>query len=177
MWIFTETGFVSAVVHRDDPKLMMVRARDKKSLEPLAEFARTKIEKTPSADYPWRTVVSKKTLKTWMAKNIEDAEYDNFKSRVSKTRGYEFVDALHEVWSVMHKVEETYKKPKKSSKKGSAGKNWWQEHEYLDEELFGSNVSDSLDGDDSSDFWSINDYLGSLQRDNENRSRRRSRFS
>jgi hypothetical protein len=37
MWIFTSTGFVSAVVHRDDPDLIVVRARDLESLTPLIE--------------------------------------------------------------------------------------------------------------------------------------------
>ena len=34
MWIFTSTGFVSAVVHRDDADLIVVRARDRESLQP-----------------------------------------------------------------------------------------------------------------------------------------------
>lgn len=117
-----------------------------------------------------------------MAKNIDDAEYDNFKSRVSKTRGYDFVDALHEVWSVMHKVEETYNKPKKanakkSGKNASTEKSWWKEHDYLDEELFGFDGSDSLDGFTASDFWNINDYLNAVHKDDEDRYRRRSRLS
>ena len=32
MWIFTETGFVSAVQHRENPDYLMVRARDRQSL-------------------------------------------------------------------------------------------------------------------------------------------------
>ena len=35
MWLFTETGFVSAVRHREDPDLLVVRARDRQSLEPI----------------------------------------------------------------------------------------------------------------------------------------------
>lgn len=169
MWLFTDTGFISAVTHRDDSNLMMVRARDKKSLEPLAKYSRTEIEKTPTADYPWRTVVSKKQLKTWMAKAIDDAEYDNFKSRVAKTRGHEFVDALHDVWATMHKVEEGHKK--------KTGKNWWKEHEDLDDEFFDADEADSLAGSDASDFWGINDYLRATGRSNSDRPSRRRRFS
>lgn len=106
MWIFTETGFISAVAHRDDNRFMMVRGRDKLSLEPLAELAGTEVEFTPNADYSWRVTVHKQDLYEFMEKAISDASYDNFKNRVTKTRGARFVRALHEVWEVMHGVED-----------------------------------------------------------------------
>jgi len=55
MWVFTNTGFVSAV---STGKELMVRSRDRESLEPLAESAKTEIIATPSNDYPYRTIVS-----------------------------------------------------------------------------------------------------------------------
>jgi hypothetical protein len=106
MWIFTETGFISAVAHREDQRFMMVRARDKQSLEELALMSQTEIEYSPNADYSWRTVVHKQDLYGFMENAISVADYDNFKNRVTKTRGRRFVDALHEVWEVMHKVED-----------------------------------------------------------------------
>jgi hypothetical protein len=106
MWLFTETGFISAVQHRDQGAYMVVRARDKESLEPLADMAGTKISFTPMADYPYRTIVSKLDLNDYMAITIDTCEYDNFKSRVAQTRGKKFVDVLHHVWSVMHGVED-----------------------------------------------------------------------
>ena len=139
MWLFTETGFVSAVTHRDDSSLMMVRARDKKSLEPLAAWGGVRIENTPTADYPWRVVVPKTILKEWMNNAIDDAEYDNFKSRVTKTRGLDFVDALHDVWAVMQQVEETRMNKKNKANKSSYDwdKKWWLENdEDLDAKLF-----------------------------------------
>jgi hypothetical protein len=39
------------------------------------------------------------------AAQASSIEYDNFKSRVTKTRGYDFVDALHDVWAAMLKIE------------------------------------------------------------------------
>ena len=39
MWLFTETGFVSAVCSPEDKDIMKVRARDKKSLLELSELA------------------------------------------------------------------------------------------------------------------------------------------
>lgn len=106
MWIFTDTGFISAVAHRDDNRYMMVRGRDKLSLEPLAKLAEAEIEFTPNADYSWRVTVHKRDLSAFMEIAISDATYDNFKNRVTKTRGARFVRALHEVWEIMHEVED-----------------------------------------------------------------------
>ena len=39
MWVFTETGFVSAVRKPEEPKYITVRAREKQSLEVLSELA------------------------------------------------------------------------------------------------------------------------------------------
>lgn len=121
MWIFTETGFISAVAHRDDQRYMMVRARDKQSLEPLALMSDTEIEFTPRADYSWRTVVHKQNLYEFMEHAISEADYDNFKNRVHTTRGRRFVDALHHVWEIMHNVED------------DAAKKRWAREAYEDE--------------------------------------------
>lgn len=120
MWIFTETGFISAVTHREDARYMMVRARDKQSLKELATMSQTEVHYTPNADYSWRTVVHKQDLYSFMEHAISVADYDNFKNRVSKTRGRRFVDALHHVWEIMHSVSDE-----------SAKKRWLRE-EYED---------------------------------------------
>ena len=111
MWLFSETGFMSAVVDLKDKNKMIVRGRDKKSLEALAKFARVKILDTPERDYPHRVFVSKKKYAEWVMNTIEEMEYNNYKSRMYQTRGAEFTHSLSEVWSVMHQVEEGYTKP------------------------------------------------------------------
>jgi hypothetical protein len=104
MWIFTETGFVSAVRKNDRPDVYTVRARDRKSLEPLAAFAKAARVETPYGDYPVRAFVEPAVVTEWLSGQASNIEYDNFKSRVTKTRGYDFVDALHDVWSAMLKI-------------------------------------------------------------------------
>ena len=104
MWIFTETGFISAVRKNDRPDVYTVRARDRKSLEPLAAFANAEIVETPYGDYPLRAFVEPAVFTEWVAEQAAQIEYDNFKSRVTKTRGYDFVGALHDVWAAMLKV-------------------------------------------------------------------------
>ena len=48
MWVFTETGFVSAVRKPEEPKYITVRAREKQSLEVLAVYATSPFSKCVS---------------------------------------------------------------------------------------------------------------------------------
>lgn len=106
MWIFTETGFVSAVRHWTRPDTLVVRARDRQSLESLAVPADTPIEKTPVADYPYRTEVSEKAFVEWLTASIQSMDYANFKDRVDEVRGDRFAASLMSVWDTMHEVED-----------------------------------------------------------------------
>jgi hypothetical protein len=106
MWIFTETGFVSAVQHRDNPEYLMVRARDRESLESLAAMLSIEIKSTPNADYPYRLVATKEDVKSWMNDSIDFLGYSNFKNQVAITRGKEYAHTLGSVWSTMHDVED-----------------------------------------------------------------------
>ena len=107
MWVFTETGFVSAVRKHDRPNVITVRSRDRKSLEPLAEKANVEIKVSPYGDYPYRAFVEAAVFTEWVAEQANEIDYDNFKNRVAKTRGYDFVDALHNVWVAMLGVEDS----------------------------------------------------------------------
>jgi hypothetical protein len=48
-----------------------------------------------------RVLAKPEVFTEWLATQSSSIEYSNFKSRVSQTRGYEYVDALHEVWAAM----------------------------------------------------------------------------
>ena len=106
MWIFTETGFVSAVRKHDAPTEVTVRARDRRSLLELSELAETEIVETPYADYRFRVLVDDIIFKTWFTTAVDMLDYDNFKNRVWETRGDEFHDALARVWTVMNDLQE-----------------------------------------------------------------------
>jgi hypothetical protein len=103
MWLFTNTGFVSAVSNGKD---LMVRARDRQSLEPIAESAKVEIIPTPQNDYLYRVIVSHDFFAKWVAHMAMNIAYKNFKSEVAATRGHEFANPLMQVWSVMHEVED-----------------------------------------------------------------------
>ncbi len=111
MWLFTNTGFVSAVSNGKD---LMVRSRDHESLEPLAESAKTEIIATPGNDYPYRTIVSHEIFSRWAAHMASNIAYKNFKSEVASTRGHKFAHPLMKVWSAMHDVEDEKARANKS---------------------------------------------------------------
>jgi hypothetical protein len=106
MWIFTQTGFVSAVRHYSEPDVIVVRARDSESLEALATSSSTAIQRSPVNDYPYRVHVAEKSFSSWLLANIASLDYTNFKDRVHDTRGDHFASALMGVWEIMHEVED-----------------------------------------------------------------------
>jgi hypothetical protein len=106
MWVFTETGFVSAVRKADNPSVLTVRSRDKKSLEPLATASGVQIAQSPDADYPYRVFVEQEAFAQWAFEQAMNVEYNNFKNRVAKSRGYDFASALGNVWVAMLAVED-----------------------------------------------------------------------
>ena len=107
MWIFTETGFVSAVRHYEQPGNLVVRARDKESLEGLAISGDTAIIATPFNDYPYRVHTSNEVFKEWLYESVVQLEYTDFKTRVYASRGSDFAHALTGVWETMHEVEDS----------------------------------------------------------------------
>jgi hypothetical protein len=105
MWIFTETGFVSAVRKDDAPNKITARARDRRSLQELSELSGAEIITTEHSDYRYRVVVSDDVFKSWFVTAVDMLDYDNFKNRIWETRGDEFHDALGRVWSVMYALQ------------------------------------------------------------------------
>ena len=106
MWIFTDTGFISAVRKPWAKDKMTVRARDKQSLAELSRVSGEEIATTLDSDYPHRVVVEDKVFKSWLVESIDTMDYDNFKNRVYETRGKYFARLLGEVWSVMLGAED-----------------------------------------------------------------------
>ena len=103
MWVFTTSGFVSAV-YKDGA--IQVRARDRKSLEPLAKQTGAAIVATPLADYPYRIAITNEQFAIWVNQQALSIAYKNFKSEVADARGYGFAKPLNQVWSIMHEVED-----------------------------------------------------------------------
>ena len=106
MWIFTDTGFISAVRKPEYPSVVTVRSRDRESLESLAAKAQVEIKRSPNGDYPYRVFVGDGPFIEWFLDRGSDLNYSNFKNRVVETRGKQFASALNKVWSAMLSVED-----------------------------------------------------------------------
>lgn len=108
MWIFTQTGFVSAVADSKDNDKMVVRARDKKSLKPFIEATGAEIVEIPNRDYEYRIYVDKTDFARCLTETVMSVDYNNFKNRIWDTRGDRYHDVLSRVWGVMLDVSDKY---------------------------------------------------------------------
>ena len=106
MWLFTVTGFLSAVQKDPAKPELSVRARDKQSLADLAEKFDLKIIQTPLADYPYRVEIPKEQFAQWVANEVNLISYSNFKNQVAVVRDKEFAKLLGSVWSIMLGAED-----------------------------------------------------------------------
>ncbi len=122
MWIFTKHGFFSAVCARQgdgkhgqpvDLGRIMVRARIRSLLEALKErfpdlLDECEIQESAGTDYAYRLFVPKSAWTHVVAGLASETDYDNFKSEVARHQGKEgaaYEHSLHEVWSVMHRLQ------------------------------------------------------------------------
>lgn len=122
MWLFTKYGFYSAVCARQgdgrptqpvDPQRLMVRARVKSHLAALQQrfadlLGDTAIKEFPGSDYAYRIFVAKAVWSQVLTALNDELDYDNFKSEVTHFQGppgAAYERSLHEVWSVMHRLQ------------------------------------------------------------------------
>lgn len=106
MWIFTQDGFISVVDNKQVQGKLTVRARDKESLELLADVTGQPIIELPNRDYEYRVYVTRDQLSAFMATQIDDLTYGNFKNRIWDTRGDVYHSACAEVWNAMLAVSD-----------------------------------------------------------------------
>lgn len=122
MWLFTKYGFYSAVCARRgdgahgqpiDPERVMVRARLRSHLEALqARFESLRdceLQASSDTDYAFRLFVPKAVWGDVTAALALEMDYDNFKSEVAEHQGRAgaaYEQALHDVWSVMHRLQQ-----------------------------------------------------------------------
>jgi hypothetical protein len=111
MWVFTLDGFYSAVVHKDDPELVVVRARKREDLVSLRkQMAPTHLTltvlHTPDADYAYRMVMPRQTWSSYLMTTVMDMDYPNFKDAVSRTQGWRRSALYHDVWAAMMPLQQ-----------------------------------------------------------------------
>ncbi len=112
MWIASKFGFFSIVQKQAPaegaPAVYHVRARLRADIENLLNAARLRkhIEEWPQADYRYRFIGSEADVALVMACLAATLDYDNFKSKIGRTPDRKSkLDAYHEIWSVMAKLQ------------------------------------------------------------------------
>ena len=123
MWLFTKYGFFSAVSARAgdgsryqpiDPERIMIRARSKDHLERLKSrcadhLGAAEILESSAGDYAFRFFVEKQVWCQVVSELAAETQYDNFKSEVDRYQGLSgaaYERSLHEVWSIMYRLQE-----------------------------------------------------------------------
>jgi len=118
MWITTQKGFYSVVAfdpERDPaagPKLpagthFLVRARARADLEALQRWIPDLIVREDStADYRFRTVVSRVDWDRVLTSEAGLIDYANFKDRVGKTMGDDREELYTRVWAILRAIRE-----------------------------------------------------------------------
>ena len=127
MWIFTRYGFYSIACASKpngslDSQSVMVRARCIAHLRSLQKrfpsLAVGKILESPNHDYRYRLVIPRASWTTMVGKLAQEQEWSNFKNEATKYQGKSgrgYVAALHEVWGVMHRLQENEERSQQSS--------------------------------------------------------------
>jgi hypothetical protein len=101
MWLFTRHAFLSIIQHRDQPDMLMVRARVKGDIEHY--FPDASVIRLDDADYLYRAVIPRKAVVAVMAKAVEQIDYDKFKPAVEDKRREVY---YFSVWDIGYLMQE-----------------------------------------------------------------------
>lgn len=106
MWLLTVQGFYSVVAHRDDPDMLLVRARARDDIEALREqIPALEPFEDPGADYRHRAVVSRAEWVAALAQLVAAVDYDNFKDAVAARQGGARSGLYGRVWSTLRGLQ------------------------------------------------------------------------
>jgi hypothetical protein len=109
MWIFSQHGFASAVQHRRNHDLLMVRFRDHQDAVRYAKALVTanqrrvrlpRIWRDDHADYLWRFVCPKHQWAELLAELTDEVDYANFKSMMHDRAPNWSGQELMGIWSI-----------------------------------------------------------------------------
>ena len=101
MWIFTTSGFLSIVQHKDADGHFQIKSRVREPLEEL--WPDHEILEIGWADYRYRINIRKDDAIPVLVEEIEKVLYTSFKDECRKDENYH--DALSRVWSTMYNFQ------------------------------------------------------------------------
>lgn len=110
MWIFTTTGFVSAVVNNDAPNPILGRARKESALRAFVALTHSRmklaeqIRHTPDADYAWRVAMPRPQFERAVSTAAEQMDYSNFKAAAATHyQDAQYARILSQLWHDLRK--------------------------------------------------------------------------
>jgi hypothetical protein len=124
VWLLTTTGFLSVVTYDPGPEapalplpdgagpreLLLVRARVETDLTAMLdalELPRSRTASTPTADYPYRAVLTREEWGRYISQETQRVDYPNFKARVLELQGSHRHDVYSRVWATLRSLEST----------------------------------------------------------------------
>jgi len=118
MWLFTIYGFYSTACAAGadgapDPDTVMVRARKKRHLQNLKgrfPAIQGEIVTTKDTDYGYRVILPKAEWVSILGELAQEQSWSNFKNEAAQFQGGahdDYIEALHRVWSVMHRTQDS----------------------------------------------------------------------
>lgn len=85
MWIMLNNAFISVVQDRDDPTLLLARARVKGDLERVfGPIVKPDVKRTVDADYRYRLTIERWELRDALTQAATGIDYPNFKDSVKE---------------------------------------------------------------------------------------------
>jgi len=96
MWLAFTEGWLSIVAHRSNPDMLLVRARQERTIPRI--FGKGVMFTDPTADYLYRAEIPRDKVIEVVSKRFNDMQYDNFKNTISDI---EYANACMDVWHVM----------------------------------------------------------------------------
>lgn len=114
MWLYDNAGrFYSAVQHREDPELLVVRTRVRADADHLVEFlgdekAPLKVVAYQRSDYPWRVIMGKSLWAGYAAAVAMGVTYGNYKAHVEEVADHaeQRHNVLNRVWTANLSLEQ-----------------------------------------------------------------------
>lgn len=111
MWIFSKSGFVSVVQHRDKPGFVLVRGRTEADVTNFRDACGGPrvgypVEHTPEADYLYRVAMPAVIATSGMVVLMGGIDYGNFKNAVHERDEPTRDRAMMRVWQAMHDYQE-----------------------------------------------------------------------
>lgn len=102
MWVFLTDAFFSIVEDRDNPTILMVRARLPGDIE--AHFGDSEVVEMDAADYRFRAFVPRDEVRKVIADQVDAIDYPDFKSQIDLCDDVRN-NAYHHVWAEMRAAQ------------------------------------------------------------------------